>query len=218
MGSMRNLTTLVLAALLCTACNSTPHLSSVDVIGTYAFSDQDNELFNVLVHPGGKCVSTWWKGESGAAGEVGSWEVRGDKLRLRWTDGWLNVVGHSRLGLIRQSWSPGRAENAAPLDAAPVRRAEGPRVPFLGVWLSCASSAGNALHFAVRGDGMVARSCGATMTVGTWEVDADGATLVFADGVVHRLLRDGDTWREEVFAPGAAPESKPTHSGTPTRY
>ncbi|MSR75342.1 MAG: hypothetical protein EXS14_07725 [Planctomycetes bacterium] len=205
-------------ALFCTACSTPYSLSPTDALGTWAMSDQDNELFNVLVHPNGKCVSTWWKGAEGAVGEVGTWEIRGDKLRLRWTDGWLDVIGHSKLGLIRQSWDPGRLEINAPLDAAPVHRAAGPLVPFIGVWLSCASKPGKAVHLALRGDGMTARSCGTDTVLGTWSTDGDSATLIFADGVVHRLLRADGQWREDTFAAGAAPGSAAIHSGKPTRY
>lgn len=215
---MNRLCALLVTACLWTACAHEPATTFADVIGTWSLSDADNELFHVLIEPDGKCISTWWKGAGGAAGQIGTWTMHRDTVVLRWVDGHRTVIA-PRAGALQQQTTVAHGEaGAAPESAGPVVRTGGPLAQFAGVWLSCASAPRKAVHLAIRADGLCARSSGEELTLGTC-VPADNAvTLIFADGVVHRLRSDQGRWSEDVFSAGSAPDAKPAASGSPTRY
>ena len=200
------------------ACRTAEPLATLDVVGTWTLTDSANESFNVLVHPNGKCVSTWWKGDQQAAGEVGSWDVRGGALHLQWTNGWHDALEAVGPAIQTRSWAPGHNPNGAPDLVGRAVRVPHTQAPHAGVWLSVSSKPGAAVHLAIRSDGTAARSCKGVMQMGTWITRDDITTLIFADGVVHRLCEDGRGTREDVYAAGAAPDAKPTLSGSATRY
>lgn len=190
----------------------------MDVLGTWTFTDSANESFNVLVHPNGKCVSTWWKGEQLAAGEVGRWRVERGMLHLDWTNGWRDELIASGSMILTASWAPGRESRENPSFTGRAVRINSDKAPHTGVWLSVSSKPGAPVHLALRSDGMAARSSGGNIQFGTWLCNGDATTIIFADGAVYRLVDDGRGTREDVFAAGASPDAKPIATGTATRY
>ena len=51
-----------------------------EAVAIWSLTDSENELFNMILSADGSAVDTWWKGEDGAKGERGRWELSMERL------------------------------------------------------------------------------------------------------------------------------------------
>lgn len=194
-----------------------------EAIGTWALTDAQNELFDVVIARDGSAVDTWWKGTDGAKGERGRWEMVDGKIDLRYSSGWRDVISRSQLGFHKVSYAPGLAPGSGPSkepsnDGQAVR-VTGERLGFTGVWLIPGALPGQNydLYYALRSDGMAMKSID-TMRQGTWVMDGPVARVYFADGWRSTIetLEDGKYFCKS-WKPGTPATEMPTGSGTATK-
>lgn len=94
------------------------------LLGTWALTDNDNLLFNLLLRPDGSALTA--AGSRGprseASGrlhaddlmEVGRWRGWGNGVRVDYSDGWTDTILVSPGGPIQWSWQPGSDRSGPP--------------------------------------------------------------------------------------------------------
>ncbi len=192
-------------------------------IATWSLTDGDNELFNVIVSSDGAAVSTWWKGEHGAAGERGRWELVNGALDIRYGDGWRDVITTDTLGYHKVSYAPGLAPNSPtsdqPSNVGQAVLSKGDAVAFVGLWTIPGALAGPKYEvtLALRSDGMAMKSVDANKQ-GTWQLEAGVAHVYWADGWHTTLEKSADgSCFSRSWKPGVATSEMPTGSGAVQR-
>ena len=114
------------------------------LLGTWALTDNDNLLFNVLLRPDGSALSAM--GSHGprplAAGtmpaaelmELGHWKGWGNGVRIDYSDGWTDTILLAPGGAIQWSWAPGSNRDEPPTNTGKAVRLKGPEAGWVGVY------------------------------------------------------------------------------------
>lgn len=193
-----------------------PPMSREEVVGTWSLTDSENELFNVLISADGSAINTWWKGEDGAKGERGRWELVNGALDLRFSSGWRDVISRSKIGYRKIAYAPGLSPGSRtsnePANDGQAMKVVGDDLQFVGVWIIPGALAGPKyeLYVALRSDGMAMKSVDA-INQGTWQIESGIAHLYWADGW-HTTLEmvDAVDYFSKSWKPGVAITEMPT--------
>lgn len=121
-----------------------PEPDSRSFIGTWAVTDNLNNLFNVRLFPGGKAVSTSGINGVPAAGsnrlsastlrELGRWQIWGPGVRVDYSDGWTDWIYVGPQGLSHAAWQPGQSRGSVPFNFGPAVKLSGPAAQVVGVY------------------------------------------------------------------------------------
>jgi len=114
------------------------------LLGTWALTDNDNLLFNLLLRPDGSALTA--TGSQGprplAAGtmpaaelmEQGRWKGWGNGVRIDYADGWTDTILMAPGGPIQWSWAPGSNRDEPPTNTGKAVRLTGPQAGWVGVY------------------------------------------------------------------------------------
>ena len=114
------------------------------LLGSWALTDNDNLLFNLLLRPDGSAMTA--AGSRGprpaAAGrlseadllEVGRWRGWGNGVRVDYGSGWTDTILVAPGGPIQWSWQPGSDRNGPPTNTGKAVRLSGPEMAWVGVY------------------------------------------------------------------------------------
>ena len=113
-------------------------------IGTWALTDNRNNLFNVRLFPGGKAVSTVGVEGVPSAGatrlspnemrELGRWQAWGNGVRIDYGDGWTDWIYVGPQGLSHAAWQPGQSRGSVPFNFGPAVKLSGAEAQVVGVY------------------------------------------------------------------------------------
>ncbi len=193
-------------------------ITRAEAVATWSLTDSENELFNVILSADGSAVDTWWKGDDGAKGERGRWELVDGTIDIRFNSGWRDVISRSSLGYDKHGYPPGLAPGAGPskdpINSGDAVKVSGDDLRFVGIWIIPGALAGPKyeLYAALRSDGMAMKSIDA-INQGTWQIESGVAHLYWADGwnTTIEPMDDG-TFFAKSWKPGAAMSEMPTGS------
>jgi len=127
---------------------SAPQADEADLgsyLGAWALTDNQNNLFNVRVYPGGRAVSTVGTLGVPQAGarrltdsrlrQLGQWQAWGNGIRINYSDGWSDWIYVGPLGLSHASWQPGLSRGGRPSNAGTAVKLDGPTAEVVGVYI-----------------------------------------------------------------------------------
>jgi len=194
-----------------------------EAVAIWSLTDSENELFNMILSADGSAVDTWWKGEDGAKGERGRWELVNGTIDIRLNSGWRDVISRSALGYDKLGYPPGLAPGSGPqkeaVNSGQAVKVSGDDLRFVGVWIIPGALAGPKyeLYTALRSDGMAMKSIDA-INQGTWQIESGIAHLYWADGW-HTTIEpvDDGTFFSKSWKPGLALNEMPSGSAAVRR-
>ena len=113
-------------------------------VGTWALTDNRNNLFNVRLFPGGKAVSTVGTTGVPPAGasrlsapqlrELGRWQAWGNGVRVDYGDGWTDWIYVGPEGFSHAAWQPGQNRGSVPFNFGPAVKLSGTEADVVGVY------------------------------------------------------------------------------------
>ncbi len=113
-------------------------------VGTWALTDNRNNLFNVRLFPGGKAVSTVGTAGVPPAGasrlsapqlrELGRWQAWGNGVRVDYGDGWTDWIYVGPEGFSHAAWQPGQNRGSVPFNFGPAVKLSGTEADVVGVY------------------------------------------------------------------------------------
>ena len=114
------------------------------LLGTWALTDNDNLLFNLLLRADGSALTAAGSRGPGKEStgrlteqdvvEVGRWRGWVNGLRVDYSDGWTDTILVSPGGPIQWSWQPGSDRNGPPTNTGKAVRLTAPEMAWVGVY------------------------------------------------------------------------------------
>lgn len=181
----------------------------------WACKDGDGETFDLLLWPDGTAVSTWVKGNDGAAGERGIWHRLGRNTLVLFVDGWTDRLSTDKSGETRhQGYQLGTPIDGEPTNEGPALRLKGTTADVVGVWIFQNASGAGSRYVTIRSDGKVF----ADGMAGTWVPAGKGIRCEWDDGAIDLLFPRGPqlrSWPPRVPTRSTPPvESRPLRVGS----
>jgi hypothetical protein len=115
-----------------------------EFLGVWAVSDDQNNLFNLRLFPGGKAVSTVGTGGVPLAGarhltaeafsDQGRWQLWGNGVRIDFRDGWSDWIYVGPSGLTHASWRPGQSRSTVPSNFGTAVKLSGTAAEAVGIY------------------------------------------------------------------------------------
>ena len=115
-----------------------------DFLGVWALSDNQNNLFNIRLFPGGKAISTVGSAGVPLAGarrlaaeafsDQGRWQPWGNGVRVDFGDGWSDWIYVGPSGLTHASWKPGQSRSTAPSNFGTAVKLQGAAADAVGIY------------------------------------------------------------------------------------
>ncbi len=84
--------------------------------GTWIVENQLGNKFEIKVFTDGTAESTWDEGEQGR------WKIKDDRLHLKWTNGWHDVIYRDNGGFVKIAYAPGTSSKETPTSRASAER------------------------------------------------------------------------------------------------
>jgi len=164
-------------------------------VGTWTTSDEQGQVFDLVIFPNGQVVTNWTKGKDGAYGERGLWRQEGSRLIAFYHDGSSDIMEATPEGVRYAGHAAG-----APLDRAPSSTATAQQRPeaearFLGVWRLNKEPDGTYQYLSLQSNGRAFSSVNGG-TEGKWSVVGGAAECTWPDGWVDRLELTNDGWQK----------------------
>jgi len=175
----------------------------ISYAGTWSASDDQGQIFDIVVFPNGQAVSNWTKGPAGARGERGFWRLANNRLLVFFQDGWTDVISEADGGFKHRGFEPGAAMDGPPKNESAARRIEG--TGFAGVWCLNKEPDGTFLYVALQSSGRAVSTVGGG-TEGTWEKTKDGALCKWPDGWNDLISTSNDGFQKRSWV-GAADQN-----------
>lgn len=170
----------------------------VDFAGPWTTTDEQGQVFDIVLFPNGQTVTNWTKGPAGARGQRGLWRQEKGRLVALFDDGWTDVIQSAEDGFVHQGFSPGNPLDGTPTNQAPARRAEGPQAVFVGVWRMNKEPDGSYQYIALQSNGR-ALSTISGGTDGKWEKTEKGALCSWPDGWADFIERSSEGWQKRSW-------------------
>lgn len=166
-----------------------PQAPVSEFTGVFAVEDDDGDIFNILILPGGKAITNWFKGESGARGEFGDWVREDDHINISYDSGWKDVILKNEEGYLKFGYAPGITLNDQPSNQGAAERVTGPVAEYIGVWYREDSVDKKPWFLALLSDRSARRSDN-LQAVGKWEIVDNGRVVItWEDELVTSLDR-----------------------------
>ncbi|MCX5968415.1 MAG: hypothetical protein NTV57_12380 [Cyanobacteria bacterium] len=188
------------------------------LLGTWALTDNDNLLFNLLLRPDGSALSA--TGSQGprplAAGtmtagelmELGHWKGWGNGVRIDYDDGWTDTILVAPGGPIQWSWAPGRNRDEPPTNTGKAVRLSGVEAGWVGVYRFAPSQADQPPYLAsLLSSGRAINSID-MIAAGSWRQEAGHLVIDWASGWRSTIAQPtppapGQSFVVRHWAPGA---------------
>ena len=191
--------------------------SRQEVPGTWSLSDDENCTFDVRLSEQGGAVSNWSKGPTGAQGEVGHWTLEHHQLVIDYTDGWRDVIHHSKTGKFSKvSFAPGAPRDGAPTNSGLAVRTGTDLAKWVGVY-EVPQAVGGVTHpgfVSIQSTHAAWRSV-AGVTVGSWWAAGDTLCVRWADGSIDEFAESVGSLEARTWAAGTAIDARGHPVGSP---
>jgi len=170
----------------------------VEFAGTWTTTDEQGQVFDIVVFPNGQTVTNWTKGNAGARGQRGLWRQENGRLIALFDDGWTDVIQSADGGFVHQGFSPGTPLDGTATNQAPASRADGPEAAFVGVWRMNKEPDGSYLYLALQSNGRALSTINGG-TEGKWEKTGKGALCTWPDGWADLIERSSEGWQKRSW-------------------
>ncbi|MFZ4681582.1 MAG: hypothetical protein ACOYMS_03690 [Terrimicrobiaceae bacterium] len=170
----------------------------VEFAGTWTTTDEQGQVFDLVLFPNGQTVTNWTKGTAGARGQRGLWRQENGKLIAQFDDGWTDVIQSVDGAFVHRGFSPGVPLDGTPTNQAPARRLEGPEAVFVGVWRMNKEPDGSYLYLALQSNGRALSTINGG-TEGKWEKTEKGALCTWPDGWADLIERSSEGWQKRSW-------------------
>jgi len=172
--------------------------SPTDFPGVWATTDEQGQVFDIIIFPNGQAVTNWTKGTEGARGERGLWRQESGRLIAMYDDGWTDILEATADGVAHKGFSPGSSLSGSPNNQAPANRLEGPQAPFVGIWRMNKEPDGSYQYIALQSSGRAFSTINGG-TEGKWEHSEKGALCTWPDGWVDLIERTPEGWQKRSW-------------------
>lgn len=166
-----------------------------DFTGVWSTTDEQGQVFNIVIFPNGQVVTNWTKGKSGAYGERGLWRMEGSRLIAFYSDGTSDLMESTDSGIRYTGYVAGVSLDRPATASAQAVRLTDPVSKFLGVWRLNKEPDGTYQYLSLQSNGRAYSSVNGG-TEGQWVVSGDGAECTWPDGWVDRLEATADGWQK----------------------
>ncbi|MBM4226829.1 MAG: hypothetical protein FJ164_03620 [Gammaproteobacteria bacterium] len=186
-------------------------------IGTWSLSDEQNDVFDVVLGADGSARSNWVKGARGAEGEGGRWKLYGQGVRIDYDDGWTDIIRVAATGFQQVSYSPETPLTGPWSNHGKAVRLEGPSAEWVGVYHMNSATKGKAFSVALQSDGQAFKTIGEDRR-GLWSLMEGALQIHWIDGWYDELHRSANGRLEQrSWKPGQARSETPSASAEATR-
>lgn len=180
-------------------------MRAADAVGTWAFSDNLNNGFNLVLTPGGSAFSTWSRADPSKPGEIGTWRIEGGRAIVDLSSGWRDEIipaadsfapkpeGDpeapfvSSDDFVHEAWAPGADRSGLPSNGGRAIRLKGEWTSWVGLWVE----AGSSRLWAFQSDSLVFGGEG-NPAMGLWHIHPDRVIVQWADARRSELRVKGD--------------------------
>ncbi len=180
--------------------------TKISYAGTWAVTDDQGQIFDIVIFPNGQAASNWTKGPAGARGERGFWRSENNRLLVFFQDGWTDVISEADEGFKHRGFEPGAAMDGPPKNESAAKRIEGDG--FAGVWCLNKEPDGTFLYVALQSSGRAVSTVGGG-TEGTWEKTKDGALCKWPDGWNDLISASNDGFQKRSWVGSADQTTTP---------
>ncbi len=170
----------------------------VEFAGAWTTTDEQSQVFDLVLFPNGQAVTNWTKGTAGAKGQRGLWRQENGRLTAVYDDGWTDVIVAAEGGFSHQGFAPGTPLDGPPTNTAPASRIEGPQAVFVGVWRMNKEPDGSYLYLSLQSNGRVLSTINGG-TEGKWEKTEKGAVCTWPDGWADLIERSSEGWQKRSW-------------------
>jgi len=175
-----------------------PPKEFVEFPGTWTTTDEQGQVFDIVLFPNGQAVTNWTKGPSGARGGRGLWRQENGRLIALSDDGWTDVIETVAGGFYHTGFSPGTPLSGTPTNQAAASRMEGPQAIFVGVWRMNKEPDGSYQYIALQSNGRALSTINGG-TEGKWEKTEKGALCTWPDGWADRIEHSSEGWQKRSW-------------------
>jgi len=179
-----------------TPFSNQPNLSAEKFVGAWAASDQNGQVFDLVLFPNGQAVTTRSKGTSGAMGERGFWRTTPRGATAFFADGWTDHLVVEGDGILHQGYAADRPPGGTPTDQSPAVRADGDKAGFVGVWRLNKEADGSYLSIVLQSSG---RAFSNVNGEGKWEPTPEGARCIWPDSWNDLIFRSPEGYQKRSW-------------------
>jgi len=177
-------------------------------VGTWSLSDEQNDVFDVVLDADGSARSNWAKGTHGAEGEGGRWSLYGHGIRIDYDDGWIDMIRFGPVGFEQVSYSPETPLAGPWSNHGKAVRLEVPLAEWVGVYGLTNVTDGKPFAIALQSDGQSFKTINEDKR-GLWSIRGEVAEIRWADGWHDEIRRSADGSLEQRSWKPGQPRSEP---------
>lgn len=195
------------------------------LIGSWALTDNDNLLFNLLMRPDGSALTA--AGSRGPRSEangrlnaddlveVGRWRGWANGVRVDYSDGWTDTILVAPGGPIQWSWRPGSDRNGPPTNTGKAVRLSGPEMAWVGVYRLQPTQPELPPYLATLLSSGRAFNTIDSVSAGSWRQESNRVVIDWASGWRTTLEHTaapapGSSFRVLHWAPGSDRQGQPS--------
>jgi hypothetical protein len=193
-------------------------LTSIDAVGSWTLTDDENTTFDVVLAESGVASSNWSKGPTGAQGEIGTWSLRDDCIVAEYEDGWCDTIFRNEQGkMSKRSYAPGVARTGAPSNTGQAVRTPAAYASWVGVYETpmAQSRVGRQFYVAIQSS-HVAWKTADEVRVGSWWIEGGWLRVRWADGWFDEFRPLAGKIEVRSWKPGSPLDGKGNPAGEPT--
>lgn len=180
-------------------------------LGTWALTDEQNDLFNVTLFEGGAARSNWVKGSRGAEGESGRWSLFGQGVRIDYDDGWIDVIRVGPAGFEQVSYSPETPLAGPWTNGGKAVRVEGDLAEFTGVFRLVNVDDGKPFAVSLQSSGRAFKTINDEKR-GLWRIRDGAAEIEWLNGWVDVIRPVEGGFEKLAWRPGQPRSEVPATS------
>lgn len=175
-----------------------PKPDAAEFIGAWTTTDEQGQLFDVLIFPNGQAVTTWTKGKHGARGELGFWRTENNRILIFLEDGWTDSLEKTADGVLHHGYPPGSPLNKPPATTEPAKRLAHDMEDVVGVWRLNKEPDSGYQYLALQSSGRAFSSVNGG-TEGTWKHKGKTIECTWPDGWIDILEATPEGFQKRSF-------------------
>lgn len=168
------------------------------VEGTWAVTDEQGDLFDIVLFPNGQAVTDWTKGPDKAKGQHGKWVKKETGAVITYNSLDSDVIEKTAEGYQMKRLSGRTTVNLNMAKPLAMTRVEGPMAKYVGIWKMNQEPDGSYLMMALQSSGRAVSTVNGG-TVGTWAVKGKGVLCTWPDNWFDMIEREGKTWQRRSW-------------------
>ncbi len=169
-----------------------------EFIGAWATTDEQGQLFDVLIFPDGQAVTTWTKGKHGARGELGFWRTEDNRILIFLEDGWTDSLEKTADGVLHHGYPPGSSLDKPPATTEPAKKLASNLADVVGVWRLNKEPDSGYQYLALQSSGRAFSSVNGG-TEGTWKQKGKTVECSWPDGWIDILESTPEGFQKRSF-------------------